>query len=44
MVKIILGPSEVSQFCLGYVGRLVLVNIEIALGHTEFVSTQVISN
>lgn len=30
--------SGVSQFCRGYAGRLILVNVEIALRHTEFVS------
>lgn len=33
-----LRSSDVSQFYVGYVGRLVLVNVEIALRHTEFVS------
>lgn len=33
-----LGSSEVNQFCLGYVGRVVLVSVEIALRRTVFVS------
>lgn len=33
-----LRSTEVNQFCTGFVGRVVLVSVEIALRYTELVS------